>query len=214
MLLLLDEVLKYMERAAAVAVQESTLQRQAKDFLQNLTVEVAGSKTAVMVYSLQWSAREALANVALLQELDKLTSRVDQVREPVTGDEVLSVVKRRLLDGDPARKSMHRSCDRIRQCHRRDVESTSGNQLGETRSRRTRDPSSNQRLIAAYPFHPALIDVMNSRWTSVDGFQRRRARCSSGVLSARWLKRKAGAGKPLLGPGDIPLFRRRRCRAP
>ncbi len=31
-LILLDEVLKYMERAAAVGVLESTLQRQAKDF--------------------------------------------------------------------------------------------------------------------------------------------------------------------------------------
>src|SRR5260370_42642262 len=101
-LLLLDEVLKYMERAAAVGVKDSTLQRQAKDFIQNLTVEVSNSLNAVMVYSLQWSAREALGNVALLEELDKLTSRKDQVREPVTGDEVLAVVKRRLLSGDPS----------------------------------------------------------------------------------------------------------------
>ncbi|GIV85517.1 MAG: hypothetical protein KatS3mg052_2524 [Candidatus Roseilinea sp.] len=59
-LILLDEVLKYMERAAAVAVLDSTLQRQAKDFFQNLTVEVAGSTNAALVYSLTWSAREAL----------------------------------------------------------------------------------------------------------------------------------------------------------
>src|SRR5947207_13493855 len=79
-LLLLDEVLKYMERAAAVAVLDSTLQRQAKDFFQSLTVEAAGSNKAAMVYSLQWSARESLGNVALLQELDKLAARVDQPR--------------------------------------------------------------------------------------------------------------------------------------
>jgi hypothetical protein len=87
-LLLLDEVLKYMERAAAVAVLDSTLQRQAKDFFQSLTVEVSNSKNAAMVYSLQWSAREALGNIALLQEMDKLAARVDQLREPVTGDEI------------------------------------------------------------------------------------------------------------------------------
>jgi len=46
-LLLLDEVLKYMERAAAVAVLDSTLQGQAKDFFQTLTVEVAGSQRGV-----------------------------------------------------------------------------------------------------------------------------------------------------------------------
>ena len=42
-----------------------------------------------------------VGNVALLEELDKLTSRKDQVREPVTGDEVLAVVKRRLLGAEP-----------------------------------------------------------------------------------------------------------------
>jgi predicted AAA+ superfamily ATPase len=56
-LLLLDEVLKYMERAGAVGVLDSTLQRQAKDFFQSLTVEVSGSSNAAMLYSLQWSAR-------------------------------------------------------------------------------------------------------------------------------------------------------------
>ena len=99
-LLLLDEVLKYMERAAAVPVLDSTLQRQSKDFFQNLTVEVAGSSHAAMVYALTWSAREALGNVALLEEIDKLASRVDQLREPVTGDEILPILQKRLL-GEP-----------------------------------------------------------------------------------------------------------------
>jgi hypothetical protein len=68
-LLLLDEVLKYMERSGAVAVLDSTLRRQAMDFFQNLTVEVAGSPNAALVFSLQWSAREAMQNVALDTEL-------------------------------------------------------------------------------------------------------------------------------------------------
>jgi len=100
-LILLDEVLKYMERSAAVSVLDSTLQRQAKDFFQNLTVEVAGSEKAALVYSLTWSAREALGNVGLLAEIDKLASRVDQLREPVSGDEVLPILQRRLLGGAP-----------------------------------------------------------------------------------------------------------------
>ena len=74
-LILLDEVLKYMERAAAVSVHDSTLQRQAKDFFQSLTVEVANSKNAVLVYSLTWSASETLGNVALLREIDHLAQR-------------------------------------------------------------------------------------------------------------------------------------------
>ncbi len=54
-----------------------------------------------MLYSLQWSARESLGNIALLQEIDKLASRVDQLREPVTGDEVLQILRRRLLGAPP-----------------------------------------------------------------------------------------------------------------
>ncbi len=172
-LLLLDEVLKYMERAAAVGVKDSTLQRQAKDFIQNLTVEVSNSTNAVMVYSLQWSAREALGNVALLEELDKLTSRKDQVREPVTGDEVLAVVKRRLLSAEPAADVAQ------------EIAKAYGEVIGGFWRARAETPSAKQdaeeqmvqlkgRMQAAYPFHPALIDVMNGRWTSVDGFQRTR----------------------------------------
>jgi len=202
-LLLLDEVLKYMERAAAVGVKDSTLQRQAKDFIQNLTVEVSNSTNAVMVYSLQWSAREALGNVALLEELDKLTSRKDQVREPVTGDEVLAVVKRRLLSADPAEDVAQ------------EIAKAYGDVVGGFWRARAETPSAKQdaeeqavqlkaRMQAAYPFHPALIDVMNGRWTSVDGFQRTRGALRFLASCLHTLKAKGGA-RPLLGPADIPL---------
>jgi hypothetical protein len=202
-LLLLDEVLKYMERAAAVAVQESTLQRQAKDFLQNLTVEISNSKNAVMVYSLQWSAREALGNVALLEELDKLTSRKDQVREPVTGDEILAVVKRRLLSAEPAedtsRSIAEAYSDVVGGMLRARAETPSAKQDAEEQAVQLRS-----RMQGAYPFHPALIDMMNSRWTSVDGFQRTRGALRFLATCLHSLKARGGA-RPLLGPAEIPL---------
>lgn len=202
-LLLLDEVLKYMERAAAVGVKDSTLQRQAKDFIQNLTVEVSNSTNAVMVYSLQWSAREALGNVALLEELDKLTSRKDQVREPVTGDEVLAVVRRRLLSEDPSEEVANKVAAEfgnvVGNYWRARSETTSAKQDAEEQALQLKS-----RMQAAYPFHPALIDVMNSRWTSVDGFQRTRGALRFLATCLHSLKKNGGA-KPLLGPADIPL---------
>lgn len=202
-LLLLDEVLKYMERSAAVGVKESTLQRQAKDFIQNLTVEVSNSTNAVMVYSLQWSAREALGNVALLEELDKLTSRKDQVREPVTGDEVLAVVKRRLLGAEPAAEVAQEIAkaysDVVGGFWRARAETPSAKQEADDETVQLRN-----RLAAAYPFHPTLIDVMNGRWTSVDGFQRTRGALRFLASCLHTLKAKGGA-KPVLGPADIPL---------
>lgn len=202
-LLLLDEVLKYMERAAAVAVLDSTLQRQAKDFFQSLTVEVAGSRKAAMVYSLQWSARESLGNVALLQEIDKLAARVDQLREPVTGDDVLPILQRRLLGGPPDPKT----ADEVSLAYQTVVtgmkrafaESAAERQQAEEEGLGLRD-----RMRAAYPFHPALIDVMRERWTAVDSFQRTRGALRFLASCLHSLKRSGGA-QPLLGPGDVPV---------
>lgn len=202
-LLLLDEVLKYMERAAAVGVLDSTLQRQAKDFFQNLTVEVSGSTNAALVYSLTWSAREALGNVALLAEIDKLAARVDQLREPVTGDEVLPILQRRLLGATPDHNTATEVATAYQEVvtgmQRAHAETPADRQQAEEEGRHLRD-----RMRAAYPFHPALIDVMRERWTAVDAFQRTRGALRFLASCMHSLKRNGGA-RPLLGPGDVPL---------
>src|SRR5579884_1024843 len=202
-LLLLDEVLKYMERAASVAVLDSTLARQAKDFFQNLTVEVAKTTHAVMVYSLQWSAREALGNMALLDELDKLASRVDQLREPVSGDEVLPILQRRLLGGKPdeaTASDVGAAYEEVVTTMRRAyADNTTERQMAEEEGILLRE-----RFKAAYPFHPALIDAMRERWTAVDAFQRTRGSLRFLGQCLHSLKKNGGA-RPLLGPGDIPL---------
>ena len=202
-LILLDEVLKYMERSAAVSVLDSTLQRQAKDFFQNLTVEVAGSKKAALVYSLTWSAREALGNVGLLAEIDKLASRVDQLREPVSGDEVLPILQRRLLgsapDASTATEVATAYQEIITGMQRAHAETPSERQQAEEEGRLLRD-----RMRAAYPFHPALIDIMRERWTAVDAFQRTRGALRFLASCMHSLKKNGGA-KALFGPGDVPL---------
>jgi hypothetical protein len=202
-LILLDEVLKYMERSAAVSVLDSTLQRQAKDFFQNLTVEVAGSEKAALVYSLTWSAREALGNVGLLAEIDKLASRVDQLREPVSGDEVLPILQRRLLGGAPdascAAEVATAYQEGITGMQRAHAETPSERRQAEEEGRLLRD-----RMRAAYPFHPALIDIMRERWTAVDAFQRTRGALRFLASCMHSLKKNGGA-KALLGPGDVPV---------
>jgi uncharacterized protein len=202
-LLLLDEVLKYMERAGAVGVLDSTLQRQAKDFFQSLTVEVSGSSKAAMLYSLQWSARESLGNIALLQEIDKLASRVDQLREPVTGDEVLQILQRRLLGAPPpveaARDVAEAYAKVVTGMRRAQADTASGRQQAEEDGLKLRD-----RIREAYPFHPALIDIMCERWTSLDNFQRTRGALRL-LASCLYALKKDGGARALLGPSEIPL---------
>ena len=202
-LILLDEVLKYMERAAAVGILDSTLQRQAKDFFQNLTVEVAGSEKAALVYSLTWSARESLGNVGLLAEIDKLASRVDQLREPVSGDEVLPILQRRLLGAAPDVPSATEVSTAYQEVvtgmQRAHAETPSERRQADEEGRLLRD-----RMRAAYPFHPALIDIMKERWTAVDAFQRTRGALRFLASCMHSLKKNGGA-KALLGPGEVPV---------
>jgi len=202
-LLLPDEVLKYMERAAAVSVLDSTLQRQAKDFFQNLTVEAAGSEKAALVYSLTWSAREALGNVGLLAEIDKLAARADQLREPVTGDEILPILQRRLLGASPDPSAASEVATAFQEVvtgmQRAHAETPAERQQAEEEGRLFRD-----RMRSAYPFHPALIDIMRERWAAVDAFQRTRGALRFLASCLHSLKKNGGA-QPLLGPGDVPL---------
>lgn len=202
-LILLDEVLKYMERAGAMPVLDSTLQRQSKDFFQNLTVEVSGSTNAAMVYALTWSAREALGNVALLEEIDKMASRVDQLREPVSGDEILPILQKRLLGEKPPEgvgtEVAQTYSQIVTQMRLADQDTPAARSQAEGEGLALRD-----RIKAAYPFHPALIDCMKERWCSVEAFQRTRGALRF-LASCLYALKKEGGARALLGPAEIPL---------
>jgi hypothetical protein len=202
-LLLLDEVLKYLERASGERIADSTLERQTKDFLHSLSVEVARAPKAVLVYSLQASAREAMGNVGLLQELDHLTSRVDAKREPVTGDEILLVLQRRLLAEPPdqaaALEAAQVLSDVVTQMRRAHADRQEARRAAEDEGVRLRE-----RIVAAYPFHPALVDVMRERWASLPDFQRTRGALRFLAVCLYALYQR-GTTQPVLGPGDVPI---------
>ena len=202
-LLLLDEVLQYLDQVLAEPVGDTTLGRLTQNFLQALSVEVARASNAVMVYSLQASAHEAYGNVALLRMLDHLTSRVDAKREPVTGDEILAVLRRRLLAEPPDAQvagavadALSAETTRMRAAHAVD---DSARRAAEDDRLALRD-----RIADAYPFHPALIDIMRERWASLPDFQRTRGALRFLSVCLHTLKREGQAGI-LLGPGDIPI---------
>lgn len=202
-LILLDEVLRYVERALTIPVGESNLGRQALEFLQTLTTEVAGSSRAVLVYSLQASEREAFGNVGLLGMLEHLTSRVDAKREPATGDDILLVVKKRLLASSPSEAAAEQAAQAL-------AKAVTGWRVSEAPDEAARRHAQDdevrlrQRLRDAYPFHVALIDLMKERWASLPDFERTRGalRFLATVLHrAKVLGRRS----VVLGPGDVPI---------
>lgn len=200
-LILLDEVLVYVEKALALQRGESTAGRQAMLFVQALTEAISAQPRAAMVYSLQASVGEAVGAEGLLSDLDKLVTRVDAKREPVADDEVLRVVQRRLfaeLGDDAVHQEVARAYSQLLR-----KQLLAAAETGDARREaEVAAETLQQRILAAYPFHPDLLDLMYHRWGSLPSYQRTRGALQflAAVVNALW---RSGAGSPLIGPGDI-----------
>jgi Protein of unknown function (DUF499) len=202
-LVLLDEVLVYVEKGMALRRGESNAGRQAMLFVQALTEVINTHPRGAMVYSLQASVGEAAGAEGLLTQLDHLVSRVDAKREPVSGDEVLRVVQRRLF-ADLGDIEVQRAVARVyADLLRRQLEATAETQDAR-RQAATEAGLLEERILAAYPFHPELLDLMYHRWGSLPSYQRTRGALQflASTVHALWQK---GADAPLIGPGEVDL---------
>ncbi len=202
-LILLDEVLNYLISAGGVKVHDTTLRDECLTFLQRLTVAVGNTNNTALVFSLQSSKRETLEYVNLLQTVDHLAARKDQRREPVEGNEILSVIQRRLLakipDASGATPAAQAYQEIVTQMRRAYARSTAEQQQAEEEGIALRD-----RVRVAYPFHPALIDLMRERWAAIPDFQRTRGALRFLAVCLRSAHRD-GRSRSVLGPSDVPM---------
>jgi len=203
-LILLDEVLQYLISAGGVKIHQTTLRDETLTFLQRLTVAVGNTTNTALVFSLQSSKRESLEYVNLLQTVDHLAARKDQLREPVEGNEVLSVIQRRLLVRIPTSEEATPAAtayqDVVTQMKRGYAKGKAEEQQAEEEGLSLRE-----RVRAAYPFHPALIDVMRERWAAIPDFQRTRGALRFLAACLRATHRE-GKSRAVLGPGDVPIY--------
>lgn len=204
-LILLDEVLNHVEAAQTIEVGNSTLGRQIMLFLKNLTEEVKDSPHAALVYSLQASAGEAAGAANLLAELDHLVSRVDAKREPVTGEEVVSVVQRRLFKDLGDEQVMQQVATAYAESYRR-MQQAAGGQSTDDQHRVAQEADRMaERIRNSYPFHPDLLDLMYHRWGSLPSYQRTRGALQFLACVVFDLWNYGRDLQPLIGPGDVPL---------
>ncbi|MBI5446667.1 MAG: DUF499 domain-containing protein [Deltaproteobacteria bacterium] len=202
-IILLDEVLQYLISAGGVRIEQTTLRDETLTFLQRLTVAVGNTDTTALVFTLQSSKRESLEYVNLLQTVDHLAARKDQRREPVEGNEVLSVIQRRLLgripdvaESTPTATAYQEIVTQMKRAYAR---TEAERQQAEEEGLALRD-----RIRAAYPFHPALIDLMRERWAALPDFQRTRGALRFLAACLRAAHRE-GKSRAVLGPGDVAV---------
>jgi len=121
----------------------------------------------------------------------------------VAGDEILQVLRKRLLadvpsaaDAQPVAKAISRVISQWQLAEAQDAAARRTAQDEEIKYAR--------RLESAYPFHIDLIELMRTRWASLPNFQRTRGALRF-LASVLYQCKKLNCHTPVVGPGDIPL---------
>ncbi|GFP20287.1 hypothetical protein HKBW3S03_01789, partial [Candidatus Hakubella thermalkaliphila] len=166
-LILMDEILEYIVKANRAEKVEKITQGQTLAFLQEISEVVASSENCGLVITLPASILERYDEEAerSLQQLQKISGRVEAVYTPVEGVEIYEVIRKRLfedLGDEKTRRQVAESYFKLYQSVGTDVPS----EVKEIEYR--------ERIERAYPFHPELIDVLYERWGSYPTFQRTR----------------------------------------
>ncbi len=196
-LILLDEILVYLINAGSVQVGESTLRGTTLTFLQQLSIAVANCPHACMIATLTSQLAEYMDENAerAYESLEKVMGRIEKVRQTVEGTEIYEVIRRRLFE-DLGDKDQHRAAAEAYWAMYR--------KLGEDVPAACREPSYQDDMLAAYPFHPELISVLYERWGTIPSFQRTRGvlRLLADVISDQY---QAKVNEPLIQSSSVNL---------
>ncbi len=166
-LVLIDELLEYVVKAARVEKAEGTEKGQVLAFLQELTETASTNDQVTLVLTLPSSALEQYDEEAekALKQLQRISGRVEAIYTPVEGMEIYEVIRTRLFE------------DLGEEVKRREVISAYFDlyqKMGNDVPSEVREVSYREKMEKAYPFHPELIDVLYERWGSFSSFQRTR----------------------------------------
>ena len=164
-LILMDEVLEYITKAAGVKVEESTLAAQTMAFMQELT-EAAGTLEKVsLAVTLPASIIEHYDERAekLFSQLQKVAGRVEKIYTPVQENEITKIIRKRLF-ADLDENGTKDIVAHFMGYAEKEGILPAGMEPSEYRDK----------FLDSYPFMPEVVDVLYQRWGSYPTFQRTR----------------------------------------
>ncbi len=99
--LLFDEVLEYISNALGVEYAKSNLGSQTFSFLKGLTKAVGSADNGMLVVTLPSSELEDFTpkKEEGLATLNKIFGRVETIESPVRGEEIYTIIQKRLFQG-------------------------------------------------------------------------------------------------------------------
>ncbi len=188
-LILMDEVLNYLERAGGVSVQRSTLADQTIAFMLSLTEAVAQSKQVACVVTLQ--ERDVDAIKTRFPRFTDILQRLERTVTPVEDTEIASIIRQRLFSDVNVKEATKTAREFAKYAAKEAIlpDGMHRTQYGN-------------RFIESYPFLPEVIDVLYQRWGSFPDFQRTR-----GVLRllSRVVYLARGKNRPYITLADFDL---------
>jgi hypothetical protein len=203
--LLIDELLHYVDKAAAVSVGDSNLATQTLAFLRELTEAVDAVDHSILIASLTMSKVEDLQVLSedeaefTLTKLEDILRRLEDTRTPIESTEIYDIVRTRLfqnVDEEAAAQTAAAYAGFYRDEPWRDL-------LPQA----SRESGFEDLLRKAYPFHPSIVKVLYERWGSRPQFQLTRGtlRFLSHLLASLWQKTNGHADGPLIQLSDVDL---------
>jgi hypothetical protein len=171
-LILIDETLSYITKASGIPVGKGYLSDQAQEFLLELTRAVNADDDVALVLTMTSSPQEQIGEAAeqAAKEIDRairIMRRTRQVEVSAEREELYEILKRRLFDTDP--DQIEAQARGVAQAHW-DYYRAHPNDFPQE----AQTPEYRDLMVRAYPFHPALVEILRDRWGSISGFQRTR----------------------------------------
>ncbi|GAK56803.1 hypothetical protein Isop_3371 [Candidatus Vecturithrix granuli] len=191
-LILLDEAVMYCRTAVN---QNRSRLGTLKDFFQVLTQAVAANPTCAMASSLIASQVEAndTTGAEVLNALQDVFQRLQELVEPVSEEDVAEVLRRRLFESLPDQQTIQCITDAMLSAYR--------HAFADVLREQHYDKRAAARMINAYPFHPDLLETLFGKWTQLHGFQKTRGALRFLALAIRAAHDQDPA--PLIGPGAL-----------
>ncbi len=201
LLLLLDELLLYIEKCQGVSLEQSNFGRQNLLFLQTLTEVIRTLPHHVLVYSLQSTSQEAAQSETLLASLQTLVGRLDVRREPFKGVHFAEILRRHLFSKCPSAEEIEPIADAYAEALRQTLLCADHSEAG----RRQAEKQANllkEAIFSTYPFHPDLIALLSVQWKSIPSYQQTRGALRILSVALQCLQEQPYG---LIGVGDLPL---------
>ena len=188
-LVLLDEVLMYL-RAQVETVPAS--RGRLVSFFQYLTQAVVKVDRCAMVASLLASdprKHDAFGNELLRDVSEVFGRQMEEDASPVSKEDVAEVLRRRFFKPESIRDPG---------AFRPHVTSVVGSIAALDEQTRKERERAEERHLNSYPFHPDLTEILYTRWTQLDGFQRTRGILRTFAIALRTAEKWDTS--PLVGP--------------